>query len=319
MDSTNCILIPEEIYIRIFGYLSLKDLQSLTLACKYFHKIISNSLKLLKNYEICIDSNTVSNISTIGDRKYSKFKFIGKFEREIFENIFWKFKTSMQVVQFVEMKIKEDFLIKILDICDNLKQISFTKFELLEPENFEESQQLPSFDIKNFIIIFSDLKVLKLFKSSKIKNLYIRDSKFINWTSLNDITNFENLTIFKPENSRFVSNFSNIKIPNVRKLRLINLNFKESLIPFDVESLNISQLILEYVNNCADFLIQIIQKDTTKLKLLRSIGIAYDGVACYYVGKNCHKVEKIESNFKIPMTRLVAFGNTTMFGIKDNW
>ncbi|CAG9811603.1 unnamed protein product [Chironomus riparius] len=307
--------LPEEIYIKIFSHISPMDIQSLTLTCNYFNRIISNSMKLLKHYEICIDSQSINKLTNLGDRKYSRFKLNGPIDNKMLENIFEKFKNSMQVIQFDQMKVDEDLLVKILSFCDNLKQISFSKFELLDFETSEENLQLPTFDIKNFIIISSDLTVLKLFRSSKIKNLYIRDSKFSNWTILNDITNFENLTIFKPENSRFVSSFSNITIQNVKKLRLININFKKSLIPFDVETLNIDKLILEYVNNCADFLIKILQKDSTKLKLLRSIGIAYDGIACNVVKKNCHKVENVESSFKIPLTKLVAFGNTTL--LKD--
>ena len=52
-DEFNCFsLIPEEINIEIFSYLSKKDLQSLRLTCKSLNKTISESKSLLSVFKI---------------------------------------------------------------------------------------------------------------------------------------------------------------------------------------------------------------------------------------------------------------------------
>lgn len=62
-------LIPEEIYIQIFSFLPLDDLLSLTLTSKNFNKIISNSLKLLKTFEIKINQRTIDKFKHQNENK----------------------------------------------------------------------------------------------------------------------------------------------------------------------------------------------------------------------------------------------------------
>lgn len=71
-------LLPVEVWCCIFSNLRVADLKNVTLVCKHFNEIVSNSMELMADFKITLRKNfkipDLRQILSISVRKYQVFK-----------------------------------------------------------------------------------------------------------------------------------------------------------------------------------------------------------------------------------------------------
>lgn len=155
-------LLPEELLIEIFNYLSSSDLLHLTTLNSYFNEVISSSPQILKKFSLYFRK---SEEVWIGSRAYSNL---------IIEN--YSVIQHEKILQDVggnirSLKIKRwnwsldiDRLLEIFRLCPNLKLLKFEKIQFNFMLKLNE-ENLPKYDNLELELLETDSRILPIFKN----------------------------------------------------------------------------------------------------------------------------------------------------------
>lgn len=143
-------VLPKEMLLEIFQFLSARDLITLTEVCSTFYHLISSTEKLLNKIPIYLNvdidkfvirefiprgsseievKNFINETLIKSFRKYSKI-FIGDIDGGIAVEIFEKFGRSVKQIIFRKGFYGLKHICKILVLCPNVKRLKFCRGSL---------------------------------------------------------------------------------------------------------------------------------------------------------------------------------------------
>lgn len=152
-------ILPKELLHVLFTYLRPSDLFSLSLTCKTFNEIISNSTKLLEDFELQFNCRNANN-EWIGSRKYIRCFIDGPVGVNYFY-ILKKIGNDLEdlVINCDDMRV--DILKQILLMAENVKNLTvYNASDISEPEDY--GYPFVKYNLKHFYFQ-GDINVFKLF------------------------------------------------------------------------------------------------------------------------------------------------------------
>ncbi|KAG5667205.1 hypothetical protein PVAND_015196 [Polypedilum vanderplanki] len=164
-------ILPKEIFIEIFDFLSASDLLSISLTCKKFNEIIKSSTKISKKFELQFTSKNV-NCDWIRTRKITRAFIDGSVAKHflyIFANIGNEFEEVIIDCYEIDVLI----LKQILLMFGKLKKLwVYNVIENSEdPRDFKG--QLPELDLE-FLYFQGEIGVFRILKNCKSISLDVR-------------------------------------------------------------------------------------------------------------------------------------------------
>lgn len=121
-------LIPNEILLSIFYYVSASDLIGLSTLCKKFNSVINQDFKLVKKLRIYFRKSNRC-IQSVGSRRYSQL-YIGVFFPTTHHSVLEDIGAYLLTVNFRNHKFKLDTIHRILVLTPNVTKLSFERVTL---------------------------------------------------------------------------------------------------------------------------------------------------------------------------------------------
>ncbi|KAG5667120.1 hypothetical protein PVAND_015119 [Polypedilum vanderplanki] len=243
MEVTTSItkIFTNEIFLEIFKNLSLFDLKNLTLTCKKFNQIISQSTELCSKYRVCI-AGDMKQLDWLNNRKYTNFKLQYIFVQH---NIFYvsralrKYGPNVKNLVIQDSSITTEDLRDLLQLMPNVKKLQLCEIYLRTyREKIIKSSQLEYIECIGLPIY------LNLFdECTKLNGLSLTGNDEITWP----IAHYEEFLLRQ-------KNLKRLKISKIETFSLIfsrqNLseNAKFRLTHFGIEEIKFSE------NNFENFL-----------------------------------------------------------------
>lgn len=165
-------LLPGEMLLEIFQYLSPADLLPLTVLSRTFNEVISGS-KLVHKLELNFRKLN-SDEATLGLRRYSQL-VIGFFNVRAHHAILQDIGADIVSLTFKNCKLKLDVLRKVLNATPNVTKLTFDKLKLSDVPN-EMKQPLPSLSDLVVSSIESDPRLFRVLNKCTAIELKLKHS-----------------------------------------------------------------------------------------------------------------------------------------------
>ena len=178
-------LLPKEMLLEIFQYLTAHDLMSLTEVCSTFNHLISSTEKLLDKIPITLHLSQSKvdaakfiypDISTLiirglkfGNRRYTKI-FISEIKQEIAVKICEILNVNVKELSFKRGSYDIETVRRILLACPNIKRIKFCRKSVKSEDGMVDGE-LPRLDLEDLYLENIGSQVFRVLKESKVKNL----------------------------------------------------------------------------------------------------------------------------------------------------
>lgn len=272
---------PKNILEQIFCKLTSKDLLNLSLVCKSFNKIISNSNLILSKFKILISDYETRK--WIGTRKYRKIYIEDCREDRLIEhgNVFESIHDSVD-----ELAIRNLYeadlgnLTLFVNQFENLTNLSIFSLDLYRDSDlkYTEYQGINFKNLKYLTFCQSDISFLKLLKNTQFKYFKISDDFREREILINFLLNQKKLETLEVS---FFENPSNI----FNNDELLKMKFKLKKLTIDEEKIeeavfvNLQKFLSLHADTLEYFEVyeenyKILQflKDFSNLKTLRIFG-----------------------------------------------
>ncbi|KAG5666461.1 hypothetical protein PVAND_014488 [Polypedilum vanderplanki] len=159
--------LPQEILIKIFDDLKINDLLSLTLVCKDFNDIISNTKQLVEKLVLRFTAQA-KNHKLEATRKYTKISMRYSYCQNLLQFL-EKQGEYITNIRFMFIKMELWTLKAILNFCRNLKNLTFLNFQV-DITSSGVCEPLPKLKL-DYLCLNCDRRVLKLLMKSSVKSL----------------------------------------------------------------------------------------------------------------------------------------------------
>lgn len=157
-------LLPEEILVEIFKYLSKNDLLHLTRTSKYFNEVIGSYPEIFCKINLYFKNNDINFINT---RRYSSL-VIKTFNKESHQHILDRIKDDIASLTIIKWYGEQENLLTLINSCKNVREIIFKKVQFHISPNLNDND-LPKTTNLNLELIETDASVLNLFKKCIIR------------------------------------------------------------------------------------------------------------------------------------------------------
>ncbi|KAG5667215.1 hypothetical protein PVAND_015206 [Polypedilum vanderplanki] len=178
-------LLPKEIFLEIFKYLSSSDLIALTEVCSTFNQLISSTERLLDKIPVYLQysqsridlarsqyseiSNLIINGIRFGRRKYTKI-FIGEIDKEILIKISEILGENVHEVVFKRGNHELETVAKILLNFKNVRKLKFCR-RSVRSEILQLKSEIPILNIDELLLENIGSQVFRVLAASKVKKL----------------------------------------------------------------------------------------------------------------------------------------------------
>lgn len=309
--------LPSKLLLKIFTSCSSSDLLSLSLTCRKFNSLISNSIQLLEKFQLHFDESHKDQ-KWIGLRFYFNLTLDGDLAshyQATIENIADTI-TSLELNICLGANLED--MLAVLNALKNLKVLKIFMldiFDLLYDQKAMEFLETPEYEL-NLLEFYGDPKFLQIFSQCEVKVLKlwsVGDEKFsrmekkhkederchkaIDWTSCRnflDYIDFEHL-IFEHCWIPKLSYAAEYRDRTIKSVTFVGTKFTER-IPFDFE---VEIKKLEINGSDTDWLIELLEQDDTTIEHLTVRNCEGDWRLKWALDVYEEKFEELWTDFKV--------------------
>lgn len=162
-------LLPEEVLVEIFKYLSKSDLLNLTTVSCYFNDVIGTYPELFSKITLHFKPNETYFIR----RRYSSI-VIKKFIKDLHQPILDKIQNDVTSITIVKWHNGKEELLNLIKSCKNVNYIVFkkTQFYITPPESIHRDGCLSKIANLSLELLETDASILNIFRNCSVRKFY---------------------------------------------------------------------------------------------------------------------------------------------------